>query len=138
MKSATQTKFAKAASRLGLVAALGAVALTAAPASAHHSFSIFDFTKPVNIDGTVTKFDFINPHGWVTVASTEKGAPVVWKFEVANPNALVRLGWKKDTLKPGDKVVVKAVRSRDGSNTGLGQSFVLADGRTVLGGNPVR
>jgi hypothetical protein len=116
---------AGAALQLGLMAV----------AQAHHSFSaVFDGTKPVTLNGTVTKFEFINPHGWVSVdVPGADGAPAItWRVEVANPNALIRLGWRKDSLKPGDKVTIEGFRSHDGSNTAFGRDFKLADGKTVL------
>ncbi|MGC4029786.1 MAG: DUF6152 family protein [Steroidobacteraceae bacterium] len=115
----------------GAVLQLGVMAA----AQAHHSFSaVFDGTKPVTLDGTVTKFEFINPHGWVTLdVPGAAGTPAAtWRVEVANPNALIRLGWRKDSLKPGDKVTIQGFRSHDGSNTAFGKEFKLADGKTVL------
>ena len=110
---------AAAASSLGVIAV----------AQAHHSFSaVFDGTKPVTLVGTVTKFEFINPHGWVSVdVAGAAGVPAgEWRVEVANPNALIRLGWRKDSLKPGDKVTIEGFRSHDGSNTAFGKDFKLA------------
>jgi hypothetical protein len=105
-------------------------------AGAHHSFAaVFDATKPVSLAGTVVRFDFVNPHGWVTMDVTPPDAAVQrWRIEVANPNALLRLGWRKDSLKPGDHVTIDGFKARDGSNTAIGREFTLADGKKVLGG----
>jgi hypothetical protein len=116
---------------VGVALQLGLVASS----QAHHSFTaVFDGTKPVTLAGTVTKFEFINPHGWVTldVPGAAGASSAVWRVEVANPNALIRLGWRKDSLKPGDKITIDGFRSHDGSNTAFGRQFRLADGRTVL------
>ena len=120
----------------GTIGQMAAVALTlaAGPAFAHHSFGIFDMGKPITLVGTVSTFDFVNPHGYVTLAVPVAGAaPQSWRIEVANPNQLLRFGWKKDTLKPGDRVTVAGFPARDGSNFVIGREFTLADGRKVFG-----
>lgn len=114
--------------------ALTAVLLAALPAMAHHSFTaVFDFSKPTTLHGTVVKFEFINPHGWVTLdAKNSNGTVDRWRIEVSNPNQLLREGWRKDILKPGDEITVDAYRAKDGSNTGSGRQFTLADGRKIF------
>ena len=120
------------------IAAVITCALGMQSAGAHHSFSaVFDAAKPVTLSGTVVKFDFINPHSWLTIDVTAADAPAQrWRVEVANPNALLRLGWRKDSVKPGDQVTVDGFKGRDGSNTAIGREFTLADGKKVLGGVP--
>jgi hypothetical protein len=120
------------------VAAAITLMLDIQSAGAHHSFSaVFDATKPVTLSGTVVKFDFINPHSWLTLDVAASDAPTQrWRVEVANPNALLRLGWRKDSVKPGDHVTVDGFKARDGSNTAIGREFTLADGKKVLGGVP--
>ena len=98
-----------------------AVALVAAgvPALAHHSFDAeYDANKVANISGYVTKVDWLNPHAFVYIDSADdKGAVKSFKVEMGPPYALVRGGWKKDTLKIGDKVTVEgAALAKDGSN----------------------
>lgn len=120
------------------IAAVGVVAV-AGQALAHHSFSaVFDADQKVTLKGTVTKFDFINPHGrlYFDVKDEQSGKVVNWSAEVANPNALLRLGWSKTTVKAGDVLTVTGTKARDGSHFMLGQSFTLPDGRQLLGAAP--
>ena len=98
-----------------------AIALVAAgvPALAHHSFDAeFDSNKLANISGFVTKVDWQNPHAFVYIDSTDdKGTVKSYKVEMGPPYALVRGGWKKDTVKIGDKVTVEgAALAKDGSS----------------------
>lgn len=103
--------------RLGLV--VFALALGSVPALAHHSFDAeYDANKVANISGYVTKVDWLNPHAFVYIDSADdKGTVRSFKVEMGPPYALVRGGWKKDTLKIGDKVTVEgAALAKDGSN----------------------
>ena len=96
-----------------------ALVLTATPALAHHSFDAeYDAQKVANISGYVTKVDWLNPHAFVYIDSADdKGAVRTFKVEMGPPYALVRGGWKKDTVKIGDKVTVEgAALAKDGSN----------------------
>ena len=96
-----------------------AVLLAGVPALAHHSFDAeYDSNKVANIAGFVTKVDWLNPHAFVYIDSTDdKGAVKSFRVEMGPPYALVRGGWKKDTLKIGDKVTVEgAALAKDGSN----------------------
>ena len=107
------------------------------PLAAHHSFGAeYDFTKPVTLTGVVVKWELINPHGWITLdAKDEEGKVTRWMIETGNPNALIRAGWRKDSLKPGDEVIVEAYRAKDSSNTANGNSVRLPDGRKLLAGS---
>ncbi len=113
------------------------IALGASPLAAHHSFNAeYDFTKPVSLTGVVVKWELINPHGWITLdAKDAEGTVTRWMIETGNPNALIRAGWRKDSLKPGDEVIVEGYRSKDGSNTVNGSSVHLPDGRKLLAGS---
>jgi len=115
------------------------VALSATPAAvwAHHSFAAeFDAEKPVTLKGTVVKWEMLNPHGWITVDVPGTGGDKVrWMVETSNPNGLMRLGWTKNSLKPGDQITVEAYRAKDGSNTANAARVTLADGRSVFAGS---
>jgi hypothetical protein len=121
-----------------LLILVAAIACVTAPALAHHSFSAdYDFSEPMTLRGTVVLFEFINPHGQITLdAKKDDGAIERWKIEVSNPNQLLREGWKKDVLKPGDQITVEGYRARNGTHTGDGRLFILSDGRKLL--NPGR
>src|SRR5437899_8159695 len=109
------------------------------PAVAHHSVAaVFDMQgAPVKVTGTVTRFDFVNPQAFVYLdVKDDTGNVKKWKFEVTNPNELLRLGWTKETLKAGDVVIVEGPRAKDGTNFGMGRTWTLPDGRQVFGNNP--
>jgi hypothetical protein len=106
-------------------------------ADAHHSFAAeFDAEKPVMLKGIVVKWEMMNPHGWITMDVSGPGAEKVrWMVETSNPNGLMRLGWTKNSLKPGDQITVEAFRAKDGSNTANAARITLADGRSVFAGS---
>lgn len=118
---------------LKLVPVLGLLA--AAPAAlAHHSGAMFDSSKTATITGTITEFNWVNPHSSFKVeVPGEDGKPQIWAIEMNSPGNLVRTGWKRTTLKPGDKVTVTVRPLRDGKPGGSYMSIKLADG-TVLDG----
>jgi hypothetical protein len=108
------------------------------PAFAHHSGAMFDIARKVDISGTIIDFNWSNPHANFKVnVDKPGGAPEVWAVEMNSPNNLVRDGWKRTTLKPGDKVTVTVRPLRDGTPGGQYVSIVLADGK-VLGGEQSR
>ncbi len=112
--------------------------LAAAPVSSHHAFSAeFDVEKPLKIQGTLVKWEMINPHSWFHLdVKGPDGSVVSWMIEGGSPNQLIRLGVTKNTLKAGTELVVEGYRARDGTNKGVGRSFLFADGqRLFLGGS---
>ncbi len=101
------------------VAGVSVVGLAAAPAFAHDSFAMFDNQKNVTLDGTVKDFQWTNPHSWVQLmAKDASGKEVEWSIEGGSPNGLSRSGWKRTSLKPGDKAQVVIHPLKDGTNGG--------------------
>jgi hypothetical protein len=122
---------------LGAAALAGLLGLSA-PAFAHHSGAMFDTSKKVDVSGTIIDFNWSNPHANFKVnVDKPGGGSEVWAVEMNSPNNLVRDGWKRTTLKAGDKVTVTVRPLRDGTPGGQYVSIVLADGK-VLGGEQQR
>jgi hypothetical protein len=119
-----------------ILSLLAAVVLPGGTALAHHAFSReFDETKSVTLEGVVTRINWENPHVYFYVDVKESDGTVVnWACETRGPSGLGRRGWKRDSLKIGDKVVVNAYRARDGSHTADGRQVTLAGGRKILSG----
>jgi hypothetical protein len=105
-----------------------------APASAHHSFAMFDRTKNVQLDGTVKDWQFTNPHSWLQLLVVENGNPVEYGIEGSSVNTLLRIGWGPKTFKPGDKVSVVINPLRDGRKGGAFVKATLPDGRILSSG----
>jgi hypothetical protein len=103
------------------------------PVFAHHAFSNeFDESKPITLEGVVTRIDWENPHVHYYVDVTQPDGTVVnWACETGGPNRLARRGWTHDTLKPGDKVIVHGFPAKDASHAADGRKVTLADGRTI-------
>jgi hypothetical protein len=110
-----------------------AATLFAAAAFAHHSFAVFfDAERSVTVRGTVTEFQFRNPHGLIRLRTADKdGKEQVWKAETNSPSILERRGWSKDSLKSGDEVIIDGWPARDGSNYLRMRSVKRADGSPV-------
>jgi hypothetical protein len=105
---------------------------------AHHSFSIFDTAKTVTLSGSVTAFEWTNPHAYIEIdVPDEKGVIKHWSVELGSPSILQQSGWKFRDLKPGDKVKVSLNPLRSGEAGGLLIQATLPDGR-VLGNGPGR
>jgi hypothetical protein len=103
------------------------------PVAAHHSFAAFDRSREVTLTGVVREFQWVNPHAWVQVVVTdEKGRQTEWGLECGSPNMMARTGWKRTTLKPGDRIVAVANPLKDGKPNGSLVRITVPDGR-VLG-----
>jgi hypothetical protein len=110
----------------------GAGLWLATQALAHHSFAMFDRSKEVTIHGTVKAFNYTNPHSWLQILATdEKGQVKEWSFEMEGPSSLMRSGIKPGSLKPGEKITVKAWPLKDGRPAGAAVNITKEDG-TVL------
>jgi hypothetical protein len=110
---------------------------TAAPVRAHHAFSAeFDAERPIHLEGTVTKMEWINPHAWVHVdVQKPDGSIEKWMIEGGTPNTLLRRGFTKNSLLPGTKIVVDGYQAKDGSLKGNGRDLTLPDGRKLFMGS---
>jgi hypothetical protein len=118
---------------------LAAITGVIAPASAHHSYAMFDANKLVTLDATVKEFQWTNPHSWLQVMiADDKGVAEEWSLELGPLVVLHRWGWKPHSLNPGDKVKVSLNPLRDGSHGGRLMSIVLPGGETLSGqGGPL-
>lgn len=116
---------------------LAALLLNPPGAWAHHSFaSEFDITRPVELDGVVTRMEWSNPHAWVHIeVTTAEGETQQWQVEGGAPNALIRRGWNRDSLPPGTRVHVEGYQARDRSFRASGRDITLPDGSKLFVGS---
>ncbi len=122
----------------GATLLLAGIILAALPAAAHHSFVMFDTARRVTLTGSVTTFEWTNPHTYIEIDATEESGPVKhWSIELGSPSILRASGWKHNTLKPGDKVTLIINPLKNGSPGGLLLQANLPDGRK-LGNGPGR
>jgi len=123
--------------RCSIVCVLAAVAvlLAGGAANAHHGLAAFDTTHTVKMQGTVTEFQWINPHAYIYAdLANEKGKVANWKCEMGSLGMLTRHGgWTADTVKKGDKVTIQGFVAKDGSAYMSLGKIILPDGRTLLG-----
>ena len=114
------------------------VALAAAiPLLAHHAFSAeFDANRPVQLKGTVTKMEWINPHAWIHIdVTTGDGEVQAWMVEGGTPNTLFRRGFTKRSLLPGTVIMVDGYRAKDGTLKANGRDLTFEDGRKLFMGS---
>jgi len=118
---------------LGLAVAC-AMAVTATPAIAHHSFAAeFDASQPVQLKGTVTKIEWMNPHAYFYIDVKDSSGKVKsWGLEMGSPNGLMRQGWTRNSMKIGDEIVVDGSRAKDGSDIANARSVVLGTGEKLF------
>jgi hypothetical protein len=125
--------------RTKLMAAIVGAALLAAagPVSAHHAFSAeFDANKPVKLQGTVTRMDWVNPHAWIYVdVKKADGTVEKWMIEGGTPNAMFRRGFTKNSLLPGTEILVDGYQAKNGTLRANGRDLRLPDGRTLFVGS---
>ena len=108
------------------------VVFSAFPLFPHHSTGDYDLKRPASATGVVTRFEWSNPHTHIYLdAAKSDGTVEHWLIDLDSPHALERLGWSKNSLKPGDKITCSGARAKDGSPRLRCTQVELADG-TVL------
>jgi hypothetical protein len=104
----------------------------------HHDFRTeFDIKQRVTLHGRITKIDWINPHTWFHLQTTDD-RPTEWAVEGASPQSLLRRGWRKDSLRPGMLVTIEGFRARSGKPIANGRDVTLPDGHTLCANIPCR
>ena len=123
--------------RMALTVVVCGLLWAAATASAHHAFNAeFDQDRPVQLKGTVTRVEWINPHTWIHIdVKKDDGTVEQWSIEGGTPNTLLRRGLKRDTLPAGTEIVVDGYQAKDGSNKANGRDVTFTDGRTLFMGS---
>ena len=124
--------------RRALLAAGAGLLLAAATVNAHHAFAEeFDINGPVRLEGTLTKWEMVNPHSWFHLdVKGPDGNVVSWMVEGGSPNQLIKAGVTKYTLAIGTQLIIEGFRAKDGSNKAVARNLLLADGRRlILGGS---
>ena len=116
-----------------LVTAL--VLVSVVPVLAHHSFAAqYDRTKSVELKGTVTKVEWMNPHVYFYLDVADEGGKVInWALEMGAPSALARSGWNRNLMKVGDQIIVKGSLAKDGTHLANARSVVMASTGKELG-----
>jgi hypothetical protein len=115
---------------LSLLAGIGS-------ASAHHSFAMFDMKKTVSYKGTIKEVQWTNPHVWVELTVEEKDGPVTYSFEGAAIAVLKRVGWTRNSVKPGDVVTLVGHPYKDGRPGGSIDHLILPDGSKLGTGDAI-
>ncbi len=114
------------------VAAALLVPVGAGTVAAHHSMSMFDNTREVSVRGTVTQFQWSNPHAYIQMVSTDgQGREVEWSMEMGSPMYLYARGWRPRTLRPGSEVTVRVYPLRSGRPGGVVLDVTDAGGNTI-------
>jgi hypothetical protein len=120
-------------STLAASAVFAGALMSTSAASAHHSFAMFDGQKTVTVDGVVKEFQWANPHSWIQLTVKDaSGKDVEWSIEGGSPSVLVRQGWRKTSMKPGDQAQVVIHPMKDGTPGG---SLIKAsvNGQPIVG-----
>ncbi len=123
---------------LAVVAVGFLLAAASVGVGAHHAFSAeFDVNKPLKLEGTLVKWEMINPHSWFHLdVEQPDGTPVMWLIEGGSPNELIRQGVTMSSVPIGTGLVIEGYQAKDGTPKAVGRNFVLSDGsRLFLGGS---
>jgi hypothetical protein len=117
-----------------ILASAVSVVVASMPVLAHHSFAAeYDREKPVTLKGAVTSVDWVNPHAWIYVdVKDDTGKVTNWSCELGSPNLLLRNGWRRDTLKPGEGIIVEGSAAKDGTKRANARTVKLANGQRVF------
>jgi hypothetical protein len=135
-KSSMRTEVRSMKRSIFAVFGAAGMVIAAAPAVSHHSAAMFEPEKVVTLNGTVKEFEYTNPHSWLYVlVRDEQGVETLWGFEAEGPSALMRAGIRKNSLEPGDRVMVRTRPLRDGRPAGAWVTVTKSDG-TVLNPRP--
>ena len=127
-------RFSALAAALGIAA--GGLA-AGGPAAAHHSFAMFDHVNRITVAGTVSDFQWTNPHVFILLDVPDgKGGSKSYTVECASPNVLTRVGWKFNLIKRGDKISALINPLKNGAPGGMLENVTLQDGRTFTDSNP--
>jgi Family of unknown function (DUF6152) len=122
--------------RLALFALVAGLLSIPGSTFAHHGTANYDMTTATTLKGAVTDFQFINPHTLILFdVKNAQGVTEHWQAEATSPNHLVRAGWSKDIVKPGDEISITGFRAKNGSNVLRFQKMVLANGQEIKEGN---
>ena len=119
--------------------AAAALLLATTSSDAHHAFaSVFDRDAPLNLTGTVTKVEWMNPHTWFYIdVENQDGEIENWALEMGSPNTLVRRGWRHDSLQVGEVVTVVGFMAKQREHTGAVRSVTLESGEQLFGAQNV-
>jgi len=108
--------------------------LLGSTATAHHSSAAFDLEHQVTVMGTVTNFEWSNPHAFIYLDVKDKnGETEKWRVEANSPNMLTRVGWKRDIIRPGDRISVTGAPAKNGTKVMRLASMELANGQKFDG-----
>ena len=111
------------------------LALVAARVRAHHSQSEYDLRGKVEVEGTVTEVQWRSPHAWIQMdVVDDKGQKVNWSFELPSPVTLMRRGWTRDSVKPGDRLKVSGAPARNHPAIAIANSIKDASGKPLFTG----
>lgn len=104
---------------------------------AHHSFAAeYDGNKPITLRGVITKIELINPHSWIYIdVKGSDGSVVHWAIETGAPNALIRRGWRSDSVPVGTVIVVEGFLAKNGKSIVNGRDLMFTDGRKLFIGS---